>query len=258
MNFCVSMVASGNIYQYTAMMAAATYKHILNDVRVMVFLPQNEKIDSKLRHFSRSYGFELLRLQVPFLETKGVGRLIAVRHVLKLKAEWFKQSYNNSDCHVLFVDSDTVCVNEPDFSGYSVGIGLAHDLNPKYSSDHTDPDSKFFISEDNRSKYRNSGVMLADRNSQDFYVRFGEIVSECCDSYNQKFADQCIINYLIHTEFKDRLYDLDKKYNHLNGRMSLALERDESISIFHSGWGFNNNKGKGSGHHKICMRILDG
>jgi hypothetical protein len=247
----IVIIASGQAYQEAAASSAPTYTQQLGDrARVVVLVPAREPVCEELRASRQIYGFNLRRF--PFVQVS------QRKFTSQLKCQGYMHTLANlnEDDFVLFADADTCCLKRisiPIHIAQEVAhgrIGMVADIEDRHFKLPEDP---WYLTEQERLTYVNSGVILASRKALPMFHRFRSL-SEDERFLWGPFNDQKVINYALGKDYRDGLLLLDRKYNWIGPPFSPAA----MIGHFAGGAGYLGEQRRKISHHEWCEETKKG
>jgi hypothetical protein len=246
----VVIVASGEAYQQAAAFSARTYLTKSPNAEVSVLVPEEEPISNELNQCSEKNHFDLERF--PF-------RQISERKFTsQLKCQAFVHALSTAFKGELlaFVDADTCCLKEirvPRKAAQRLkdgSIAMVPDIKDRH---FTCPNDPWYLAENERRAYVNSGVILATAASLPLFRRFRSL-SEQSRFLHGPFNDQKVINFALGKYFRDRLVMLEKKYNFIGPPFSTAT----IIAHFAGGAGYLGEQRRKFLHESFCAHAING
>ena len=245
------MIASGRPYQEAAACSAPTYvRNLPGDSRVVLLLPDAEKICEELIESERNHHFTIQRF--PFAPVSDR------KFTSQLKCQAFVHAFSNvsADELILFVDADTCCLRRIGIASdiaetlRNGRIGMVADIEDRHFKSPQDP---WYLTEQERLTYVNSGIIAASRRSLPMFQRFRALSEEprfLCGPFN----DQKVINFALGRHFPDRLALLERKYNWIGPPFSPSA----MIAHFAGGAGYIGQQRRKIEHQEWCQKIKKG
>jgi len=245
----IVIIASGMAYQEAASWAASTYAvNLRRNDSVSVLLPEGEQPLDMLKARADQFGFAVKLFPLRIVSEK------KFTSQLKCQAFLFALALAKIDQMILFSDADMCCLKPLSFlpevtNGIAYGkIGMVKD-----STDHhcKNPKEPWYLTEDERVTYVNSGLIVAGRSALDFFEDCVTI-SERPEFLRGPFNDQKVINFAFGKRFRDRLMLLSQSYN-VKGR---RITEETIIGHYRGGTGRLGKQQRKWAHIEMCARVL--
>ena len=246
----VVIVASGEAYQQAAAFSARTYLTKSPNVEVFVLVPEGEPISNELLDGHEKNGFNLERFPFRQISERKFTSQLKCQAFVHALSMAFKGEL------VALVDADTCCLQKilvPPEAAQRLkngSIAMVPDIEDRH---FTCPNDPWYLTENERLAYVNSGVILATATSLSMFRRFRSL-SEQSRFLHGPFNDQKVINFALGKYFRDRLVMLEKKYNFIGPPFPTAT----IIAHFAGGAGYLGQQRRKLLHESFCTDAING